>query len=533
MAGVSIKVGGDFTKLDELKNKAERTAGSIKSAFNSRMGRAAFAGLAAAGTAAFAAIAASMKMAIEEGGKLSDLMARTGASGEGLMVLQQALKNSGMEASAAAKFLGLTQKAIAGINEDSKATAPSFARLGLQVEKLRAMDPVDAFRTIGKALMEIEDPADRAAEAIKIFGRSGAETLVLFSDTSAFEKAKTQLGGLPKTLADNAAELDRVSDSMGLLQIKMQQMGAEVAVALLPELLKFSDWVNELDLGEIGSAIGTIASKVSDLAGFLGQVSKYAPLMVIFNKLAELSMPEITAEEVQAEVERINEKYGPKTGVAPGGGAMTAAPITQEEIEAEVEKTAQAEEKAAEAVEKAAEAAEKKAQSDRESAEARERSRKAAVEEYNIDAQILAAKIRGEDEVAASLEREKKIRDEMRKLESAGFSSEEARAPAERLVDMQAKLAEQEAAKKAQEALRRDQIAQAEEQFANAQDASDNNRFESMVGAVSSMQRIGGGGGAVSSGLDYQRQSVELQRQLLAATQNLASVIAGTVPLED
>jgi hypothetical protein len=532
MAGVSIKVGGDFSKLDELKNKSERTASSIRSAFNSRMGRAAFAGLAAAGTAAFAAIAASMKSAIEEGSKLSDLMARTGASGEGLMVLQRALKNSGMEAGAAAKFLGLTQKAIAGINEDSKATAPSFQRLGLQMEALRAMDPVDAFRAIGKALMSIEDPADRAAEAIKIFGRSGAETLVLFSDTTAFEKAKTQLGGLPQTLTENAAQLDQVADSMDLLQVKMQQMGAEVAVALLPELTRFSEWADEVDLSDLGYGIGELAKGVMELVSAFAQLAQYNPIFLLGKGLAFLNgESSIDKAILEAEKAGVFERQGQETPRTTGS-AMTAS-ITPEQAEEQANNVAEAEERSAAAVERAADAAERKAQAERDAAEARGRSRAAAGEEYNLDARILAAKIRGEEELAASLEREKKIRDEMRKLEGAGFSAEEARAPAERLVDMQAQLAEMEAAKKREEQARRDRVEQAEGDLANAQGAVDGQRFESMIGAVSSMQRIGGGGGATSSGLDYQRQSVDLQRQLLAATQNLAAVIANSQPLED
>ena len=52
-----------------------------------------------------------------------------------------------------------------------------------------------------------------------------------------------------------------------------------------------------------------------------------------------------------------------------------------------------------------------------------------------------------------------------------------------------------------------------------------NRQFESTIGAATSMQRIGGGGGAVSSGLDYARQTADLQREANDLTRQLIAIM--------
>ena len=170
MAGISITLGGNFGKLDELKNKAHSTAGSIKSAFNSNFGKSLFAGLSAAGAAAFAGIVASMKKAITAGGELSDMMAKTGASGRGLLILQKAFENAGLSANEVGNSIARMQKALAGVNEDGQPTNQVFAKLGLSVRELMAMDPADALMKIGDSISRITDPAQRAAAAMELFG---------------------------------------------------------------------------------------------------------------------------------------------------------------------------------------------------------------------------------------------------------------------------------------------------------------------------------------------------------------------------
>jgi hypothetical protein len=258
MSGVSVTIGANaaaaLAALEGMARKAETIAERIKKGFAERVGHRLFDGL----TRAAAALPGAMKDAIDAGGRLSDQMARTGASGEKLVILERALKNAGVGAEKTVTLLGLMQKALAGINDDSQSTTEAFGVLGLSMEGLRAQDPVDAMQAIGAAIMGIEDPAQRTALAMRTFGGAGAEALVLFADGKAFANAANQLGSLPAVLAKNAARLDEVSERLGNLNTGWQQLATSAAAAVLPAIERITARLQGMDLARVGEAIGAV-----------------------------------------------------------------------------------------------------------------------------------------------------------------------------------------------------------------------------------------------------------------------------------
>lgn len=262
MAGAQVSIGGDASgairAMGTVEDKAARLAQKIKEGFTTRIGQRMFDGLIQAANA----LPNAMKAAIDAGGRLSDQMARTGAAGEGLVVMERWLTNAGLAADKTTTLLGLMQKGLAGLNEDSKPTAEAFATLGLNMAALRAQDPVAAFQSIGAAIMRIEDPAQRTALSMRIFGRSGAEALVAFADTRGMDTARAQLGQMPSILAANASQLDEVSDRLGNLGTGWQQIGAAAAVAVLPALESITAKIASMDLTAIGAAIGSLINGI-------------------------------------------------------------------------------------------------------------------------------------------------------------------------------------------------------------------------------------------------------------------------------
>jgi hypothetical protein len=171
-------------------------------------GKRAKTGAAVGGAAVFAGVTAAVKSAIDAGGELNDMMTRTGASGEGLFVMQKAFENAGIAASQVPAALNKMQKSLVGGND-------GFDKLGLSIAGLMDMDATDAFRSIAENIADVEDPSQRAAIAMEIFGKSGASLLALMNDGGAFSQAEEQVGSLGKTLAENAGRLDAVGDSLG------------------------------------------------------------------------------------------------------------------------------------------------------------------------------------------------------------------------------------------------------------------------------------------------------------------------------
>lgn len=272
MAGIKLTVGGDASKaysvLDGVGAKAASVADRISKGFQERIGHRMFDGLMRAARS----LPNAMKEAIDAGGRLSDQMARTGAAGEGLVILERALQNAGIGAEKTVMLLGMMQRSFAGMNEDMQTTSEAFARLGMSMEELRGMDPTDAFQAIGKSIMSIADPAERTALAMRIFGRSGAEALVAFSDPDGIARATAELGELPAVLTENAARLDMVSDRLATMGTGWKQIGTAAASAVLPAMERITAQIASMDLTGIGRQIGRVLNVIAALAPALGTI---------------------------------------------------------------------------------------------------------------------------------------------------------------------------------------------------------------------------------------------------------------------
>lgn len=400
-----------------MEGQLRASSGKMSSAFSTigRAGKVAFATLAANATAAFAAVAASMKSALDEGGRISDVMAQTGASGRNLVILEQAFKNAGVEAGKVPRALGKMQKTIVDATEGGQAAADTFAKLGLSADELVNMDAVQAFRVLSDAIAKLPTPTQRAAAAMKVFGRSGADLMAVISDPTAWNSAADLAGGYADIIDENAARFDAVSDSIGNFGIIMKQVGAIAAEAMLPHLEKMMDLLPELARGlSLIDWSNPFNTDVDPEAArrLAGQWAKDDPMH-----------GKSRTEEDAKELARKNEAFW-------------------------AGKEAEKQEAIAAAEEKARIEAEKKAAADAKKAEQTAKTRAAALDAYKLEAAIIQARIEGNDEMLAKLEREKRIREEMAGLVQAGFTDDEARKGATLMVDKQAQADAAEKARK-------------------------------------------------------------------------------------
>lgn len=529
MAGISITLAGNFSKLDDLKAKSKKTADSIKASFKDGLAGKAFVGLSATAAAAFAVVVASVKSAIDAGGELQDMMTKTGASGKELLVLGQAFKNAGLAAGDVGGAIGRLQKAMEGLNEDGEPTNEAFGKLKLNLDELIAMDPAAALRKVGAALAGVEDPAQRTAAAMQIFGKSGANLLAVFADSGALEQARTQLGGLADTLPANAAAFDAFGDALGAIDVKMTQLGAGLAAELLPNLQEAADGINNLDLTDLGTGLGMIINQFREWAEALGPVADYLKFISgirAMNWLAEKGFggavdPEKarkmaeewakndpnhmkSGQQIETKKKEKVEKFKGGPGMPKGGTGMTQVSADGSSLR--------------EAIVAAQKLAAEKA-----------KSRAAALSEYNMESQILSAKLKGDAAKLAALEREKAIREEIKRLEGAGFTAAEAAGPAAAKVDAEKKAEALEAQRKTEAEAAKNKIDGLAGRIQDVRGRQAGQQFQSSLGAVSSMQSIGGGGGAVSSGLDYARQTNDLQREANDILRQIAAMSAGTL----
>lgn len=226
-----------------------------------------------------AAVGAGLKSALDLGGKMSDLAAASGATAGEMLVFRQAVVNAGLGAESAGVVVARLQKAIGGINEDGQSTSDVFTKLGINLQSLSGMDLTQQMQTLSSAFARIDDPAQRAALAIEIFGRSGAQLLPLFRDSTAFSTASQQVGGLADTMDAASSKFDTLSDALGAMGVKSDQFFSAMANAMT-DGAGMADTLNSIDLTGWGEAVGASLKSVGDAAGLLAPaLGVLAPVM--------------------------------------------------------------------------------------------------------------------------------------------------------------------------------------------------------------------------------------------------------------
>ena len=401
------------TGVKGMESQMRASSGKMSGAFATigKAARAGFATIAAHATAAFAAVTASMKAAMDEGGRISDVMAQTGASGRNLVVLEQAFKNAGLESGKVATSLGKMQRTIVEASEGSAAAAQTFGKLGIAAGDLVGLDAVESFRRISAGIASLPSPTQRAAAAMEVFGRSGASLMAVIDDPAAWSSAADLAGGYGDIIGENATRFDSVSDALGNMGVVMKTIGAIAAESMLPHFERMAELLPELARGIAGFNWRDPFNADVDTAAAARLADQWAK----DDPLAGKSRP----EEDAAALARKNDAFW-----------------AGKEAERQ-EAIAAAEEKARIEAGKSAAAAAKKA-------EETAKTRAAAMDAYRLEAAMIQARIEGNDEMLVRLEREKRIREEMAGLIQAGYTEEQARAGATTKVDKtaQAEMAE-------------------------------------------------------------------------------------------
>src|SRR5262249_30880752 len=123
-----------------------------------------------------AALLSATKDAAAIGGAINDMGDKTGESSVKLSNLRGAaiIAGSSLDEVANGMF-----KFSANMAEGSDKFVKGMERIGVSVEDIKAESPGDQFITIASAIRNVEDPAERAAAAVELFGKQGRDLLPL------------------------------------------------------------------------------------------------------------------------------------------------------------------------------------------------------------------------------------------------------------------------------------------------------------------------------------------------------------------
>jgi hypothetical protein len=129
------------------------------------------------------------------------------------------------------------QRALTGVNADGEPTNDMLARLKLNVDDLMKMTPEQQFMTIGKAISNLSTSAEQTAASFSIFGRAGASLKGVFKE-AGFAELGTKQSETGVALAKNADNFSKISAKLRDSGSFFRGFFIEMAGAVAPSILE-------------------------------------------------------------------------------------------------------------------------------------------------------------------------------------------------------------------------------------------------------------------------------------------------------
>ena len=266
-----VKIKGS---LDNLDRTTKQTSQGFDTGFK---------GMAIAGGAAGLAVAAGMKVigaatdaaravvgkfgdALDMGGRLTDLSSRTGETAGKLLVLERAFDNTGVGADKVGTSINKLQKFMQDAANGGEKQAETLAALGISMQDLQGKTPTEQMQVFAQKIAGIQDPTERAALAMTVFGKSGGQLLPLLNNFSGeLSAAKGQLGSMPGVMDKTAAAFDLISDNLAAGKTKLTEFAAGLIQGATPALEKFTAMLSGVDAAGYGQKMGEMLMRLTDI----------------------------------------------------------------------------------------------------------------------------------------------------------------------------------------------------------------------------------------------------------------------------
>ena len=345
LAQAVADVNAKLDSLGEAGKKASSDLGTLK---NIEIGKLALGGIRAA-TSAFVSLSSAVTGAVtgitsfalsvgEELDALNDVANRTGVGVEALQAYARAAADTGVSVESFAKQIQKLTINIGAATLDDKAQK-KFEELGIVFEELKAATPEQQFEQVVDAISRIADPAERAAQAVKFFGKGGIELGELFTlGPGALTQMRQEAIALGQVVdADAVKAIDNMNDSFAAVFATVKGLTG----AIIGELAGPISQIAQELLGVIRQAgpqqiAQNVAQGLLDfiqlagnaffkLATFIEQfISKFAPILGLDIR-----------SEAEKELERLrNKEAGTTRTVTIGGRAVvqfTPGELSEEE----------------------------------------------------------------------------------------------------------------------------------------------------------------------------------------------------------
>lgn len=215
------KTGSFDTDIDRSTKAAEKRMREMRKTIDQAGAAMGIAVAAGAATAVFAT-----KQWINQLDALNDASDATGASIENLSALEDIALRTGTSMDAATGALVKFNAGLKGTDDDGKA-GKALEAIGLNIDKLRQMDPAEALLQTALALAKFADDGDKARLVQELFGKSVREMAPLLKDLA-------EKGELVATVTtEQAKEAEAFNKELFAMQKNVTDLGRSFASDLV------------------------------------------------------------------------------------------------------------------------------------------------------------------------------------------------------------------------------------------------------------------------------------------------------------
>lgn len=183
-------------------------------------------------------------------GDYQDIAEKTGGSAAGFATLRTSADVANTSVSQLGDASVRLSVGLSKIDDESKGAGRALDAIGLSVETLKGLSPDEQFRRVAQALSGFEDGAGKAAVAVALYGRAGADLLPFLKELGQETQTVTYL------TAEQIARADEFGDAAKRNRSQISQLAQAMATETLPAISAF---------------LGATKETVAELAGVTGQ----------------------------------------------------------------------------------------------------------------------------------------------------------------------------------------------------------------------------------------------------------------------
>lgn len=250
---VLFDIAAKTASFESSMTKVERRFDSIAS-------YAKKAGAAVGIALSFDAIKSSITAAIEYGDAIGNAATKSGIAASTFSELAHAANMSDVS-------LDSLSTAIKKMQTNLAAGSDEFDKLGLTMQRLRGLSPDKQFELIAQRISEIQDPAERTAAAVAIFGRAGADLLPMFEQGAAgIRAAREEAQKLGIAMSDDVVKtLQEGDDAIKRLHASWEAFKRSAAVTTVKGL-QAADIFDKDEIGELRDQLAVLNNEQLKIA---------------------------------------------------------------------------------------------------------------------------------------------------------------------------------------------------------------------------------------------------------------------------